>query len=173
MMSQIAKSLALETRLPLGVLLVLLACRARETTPEVQLVTEVHALSPVPADPTLLPSDPLAPRPHSPCHEVERQARELSVNLPRQLDTDTRLTAVTARACELRLEYELSTLITSEVAPDGVQAMRDHTIDQLCSDRGALAVFQQGGSFTQFYYDRTHAPIGHFTVSADDCDDGG
>jgi hypothetical protein len=108
-----------------------------------------------------------------PCHEVERQAHALSLGLPRQLDVDTRLTAVTARACELRLEYELSTLVTSEVAPDGVQAMRDHTIDQLCSDRGALAVFQQGGSFTQFYYDRTHAPIGHFTVSADDCDDGG
>jgi hypothetical protein len=140
----------------------------------VELVTEVHALSPAAADPAPVASEPLTPSPQqAPCNEVERQARALGAGLPRQLDVDTRLTAVTARACELRLEYELSTLSASEVAPDGMQAMRDHVIDQLCTNRGALAVFQQGGSFTQSYYDRAHTPIGQFAVSGDDCDDGG
>jgi hypothetical protein len=135
------------------------ACRAK---PEHAVVSEVAALTP-------LPAPGARTRSRSVCPEVERQARELGAALPRQLDADTRATRVTAEGCDLTLEYELVTLSARDVAESGMRAMRGHVIDRLCSDTGALAVMQRGGRFTNVYYDRVHAPIGLFTVAADDC----
>jgi hypothetical protein len=142
------------------------ACQARATVRERELRTEVAAL-------TRAPPAPVAPAPPPPspsgCPEVERQARELGAALPRQLDADTRATRVSAQGCDLTLEYELVTLSAEDVADSGMRAMRSRVTDQLCADAGALAVMQRGGRFTNVYYDRVHAPIGLFTVAADDC----
>jgi hypothetical protein len=140
-----------------------LSCAACQSKPEEQLVTQVQALTPA------APLAPVTTAP-APCAEAERQARELGASLPRQLDEDTRATRVSAQGCHLTLEYELSTLEASEVAPGGVNAMREQLAEQLCEDRGALAVFNRGGTFTHVYYDRVHAPIGRFTVEARDCE---
>jgi hypothetical protein len=146
--------------------------------PERELVTQVGALRPLepaPAAAKPLSDQPLAgdevPErpPITACSEVERKARELAAALPRQLDADTRATRVTASGCDLRLEYELLTLAASDVSERGLRAMRQRVSDQLCSDKGALAVMQRGGRFTNVYYDRVQAPIGLFTVAADDC----
>jgi hypothetical protein len=133
-------------------------CRSE---PETQLVTRVQALSVAP---------PADSPPLTPCSDAERQAEELGKSLPKQLDADTRATRVTARGCDLILEYELSTLSASEVAPGGVAAMRERVVEQLCADRGAQAVLQRGGTFTNVYYDRVHAPVGRFSVAAEDCE---
>jgi hypothetical protein len=109
------------------------------------------------------------PAGESACPDVERQARELGAELPRQLDADTRATRVSTRGCDLTLEYELVTLSAKDVADSGMRAMRRRVIDQLCSDRGALSVMQRGGRFTNVYYDNAREPIGLFTVAADDC----
>jgi hypothetical protein len=129
---------------------------------ERQLVTEVAALAPRTATAPALP-------PRSPCPDVERQARELAAELPRQLDADTRASRVTARGCDLTLEYQLVTLSAADIAESRMRAVRGRVIEQLCSDRGALGVMQRGGRFTNVYYDRASEPIGVFTVGADDC----
>jgi hypothetical protein len=153
----------------------LLAC---ESEKQPRWVTQVQSLSPAPAAaPGISASpapaaSPVAPQvTASPCVEAERQARELSASLPQQLDADTRATRVTARGCDLTMEYELSTLLAVEVAPGAVDAMQERVIGQLCMDRGALAVLQRGGVFTNAYYDRVHAPIGHFSVAIEDCEE--
>jgi hypothetical protein len=146
-------------------------CKVAEPR-EREVVTQIAALEPAP-----LATSPVAPwaapEPSEPsrsaCPDVEQQARELGAVLPRQLDVDTRATAVTAQGCDLTLEYELVTLAANEVAEGGLRAMRGRVIEQLCSDTGALGVMQRGGRFTNVYYDRVHAPIGVFTVAADDC----
>jgi hypothetical protein len=168
--------------------LALLACNTQTET-ALEVVTELRALSPALADeapappwaprsnaappaqtlsPPAPPSDPSAPRPTRPqaCREVERQARAQNDGLPKPLDTDTRLTRVWAHDCDVVIDYELATLAAAEVDPNGVEAMRERVV---CADRGALAVLQQGGTFTNAYYDRVHAPIGRFTVAAGDC----
>jgi hypothetical protein len=144
--------------------------------PERELVTQVEALQPRAPAATAGASKEARLRDAVPersgptvCAEVEEQARELAAALPRQLDADTRATRVTASGCDLRLEYELLTLAASDVSERGLRAMRQHVLDRLCSDKGALAVMQRGGRFTNVYYDRVQAPIGLFTVAADDC----
>jgi hypothetical protein len=159
-------------------LLVGLALAGCRREPERELVTQVEALKPLepapaaaaPLSKEVLVPDAVPARPGpTACAEVEEQARELAAALPRQLDADTRATRVTASGCDLRLEYELLTLAASDVSERGLRAMRQHVLDRLCSDKGALAVMQRGGRFTNVYYDRVQAPIGLFTVAADDC----
>lgn len=154
-----------------------LGCQTAEPR-EREVVTQIAALEPLPA-PVATAAEraadtvPDTPEPshrsRSACPDVEQQARALGAALPRQLDADTRATRVTAQGCDLTLEYELVTLAASEVAEGGMRAMRGRVTDQLCSDTGALGVMQRGGRFTNVYYDRVHAPIGVFTVAADDC----
>jgi hypothetical protein len=48
-------------------------------------------------------------------------------------------------------------------------AMRARVVSQLCSDRGALALMQRGGTVSNVYYDRVQALIGRFTVATEDC----
>ncbi len=140
--------------------IVLSACRAE---PEAQISTHVEALLPA-SRPAAQgsPSD-------AACEFVEREARKLNASMPRQLDTDTAATRVTARGCALTLEYQLLNLVSAEVAPAGMQAMRARVADQLCTDLAARATLERGGTFTNVYSDQSHARIGQFTVSADDC----
>jgi hypothetical protein len=135
----------------------------RASAPE---VTSPHHVSPNAA----FLEDEVAERPAvTTCSDVERKARELAAVLPHQLDADTRVMGVTATGCDLRLEYELSTLTAREVSQRGLRAMRSRVLDGLCLDKGALAVMQRGGRFTNVYYDREGAQIALFTVAADDC----
>jgi hypothetical protein len=145
---------------------------------EREIVTQVEALKPLAQAPVASPGltadvftrDEVPERPPiTACSDVEKKARELAAALPRQLDADTRATRVSATGCDLRLEYELVTLDASDVSERGMRAMRHQVLDRLCSDKGALAVMQRGGRFTNVYYDRVQAPIALFTVSADDC----
>jgi hypothetical protein len=146
---------------------------------ERELVTQVEALKPfaqAPSAPSAVLTEQMFAREEVPerppvtaCSDVEKKARELAAVLPRQLDADTRATRVTAKGCDLRLEYELLTLDADEVSERGMRAMRHRVLDRLCSDKGALAVMQRGGRFTNVYFDRAQAPIGLFTVAADDC----
>jgi hypothetical protein len=145
--------------------LLAVGCDAEKREPE--LTTEVLALSAPPLA-AARPAPDIDWR-RSPCPDVERQARELGSELPRQLDADTRAARVSARGCDLTLEYELVTLSARDVVESGMRAMRGRVIDQLCSDVGALGVMQRGGRFTNVYYDRVREPIGVFTVGADDC----
>lgn len=159
--------------------MLLAACEAARE-PEPALVTQIEALTPLPPrtarpepagelQPTGLEPLASAAASGSACADVQRQALELGASLPRQLDADTRATRVAATGCDLRLEYELVTLSAREVSQDGLRAMRGQVMDRLCSDKGALAVMQRGGRFTNVYYDRVQAPIALFTVAADDC----
>jgi hypothetical protein len=174
------------TGFALGVLALTLAgagCKTEEPR-EREVVTQIAALEPLPTPVAMSPvaMSPIAMSPiamsaapapsdrtRSACPDVERQARELGAALPQQLDADTRATGVTAQGCDLTLEYELVSLAANEVAEEGLRAMRSRVTEQLCSDTGALGVMQRGGRFTNVYYDRAHAPIGVFTVAADDC----
>lgn len=174
------------TRLDCGSLLVLagLSLAACELPPERAIVTRVEALKPL-APPVaaagavlserallehaLLEDEVPARPPITACSDVERKASELAEGLPRDLDADTRATRVTATGCDLRLEYELLTLAAQQVSERGLRAMRRQVLDRLCVDKGALAVMQRGGRFTNVYFDREQAPIGLFTVAADDC----
>jgi len=148
--------------------------------PERELVTRVEALKPVaPSAPATklvfeeraaFEQDDAPERPPvTACSDVEKKARELAAVLPQQLDEDTRATGVTAQGCDLRLEYQLSTLSAHQVSERGIRAMRRRVLDRLCADKGALAVMQRGGRFTNVYYDRERVQIGLFTVAADDC----
>ncbi len=154
-----------------GVTLALLAgCRDSDRERPGDIVTEVQALSPAPVR-VVAPElgDPVAAPPVTVCPDVQEQARALGATLPRQLDADTRATRVTARGCDLTLEYEIVTLSASDVSESGMRAMRGQVMTQLCSDKGALGVMHRGGRFTNVYYDQARAPIGLFTVAADDC----
>lgn len=155
-------------------------CERASRVEPAALVTSIEALAPAPradrtapaAAPVTAPEDLVREAfelPPARCPEVARQARELSEVLPRRLDDDTLATAVTANGCDLTLEYQLVTLDAEEVSEKGMSAMRSSVRGELCSDRGALAVMQQGGRFTNVYYDRTRARIGLFSVAADDC----
>lgn len=157
-------------------------CDAQPRAEPTALTTRVEALTPAPRSPLsgatpaadiaaaqaelALDVSELAPR-H--CPEVARQASELSEQLPRELDRDTRVTRVSASGCDLTIEYQLVTLDAKDVTENGMRAMRGSVRSELCSDRGALAVMQQGGRFTNVYYDRAQARIGLFSVAADDC----
>lgn len=156
-------------------------CEASRAEPAA-LVTSIEALEPAPRaelsfiTPTPAPATAAEERvreafelPPTRCPEVARQARELSEALPRRLDDDTLATAVTANGCDLTLEYQLVTLDAKDVSEKGMSAMRSSVRGELCSDRGALAVMQLGGRFTNVYYDRARARIGLFSVAADDC----
>jgi hypothetical protein len=142
------------------------ACRTEPTTEERALVTEVAQLSARPA--AAVAPTPLAPL-RSECADVERQARELGADLPRQLDADTRATRVSARGCDLTLEYELVTVSARDVPEKNMSALRRRVKGQLCSDPGVLGVMRRGGRVTNVYYDRGREPIDLFTVAADDC----
>lgn len=125
--------------------------------------TRVEALQPeVP-----LPSSP--PLGGAECEFVEREARKLNASLPRQLDADTAATRVTARGCELTLEYRISNLSVHDVAPAGMLAMREQVTAQLCADTAARATLERGGTFTNVYFDDASARIGQFTVGKGDC----
>ena len=157
--------------LAVGIVLALGGCRASGAEPSREIVSEVQALSPSP----VLVSVPALERDSadeptiSVCPDVQRQAREIGATLPRQLDADTRATRVTALGCDLTLEYEIVTLSANDVSDSGMRAMRNQVTTQLCADKGALGVMHRGGRFTNVYYDRARAPIGLFTVAADDC----
>jgi hypothetical protein len=152
-------------------------CERASRADGAELVTRIEALAPTPRAEAALAPTPTPEElvreafelPPTRCPEVARQARELSEALPRQLDADTLATAVTANGCDLTLEYQLVTLDAQEVSEKGMSAMRASVRSGLCSDRGALAVMQQGGRFTNVYYDRARARIGLFSVAADDC----
>ena len=135
-------------------------CRAE---PEPHVSTLVEALQP----PALPPSPPRDD--DAECEFVEREARKLNASLPRQLDADTAATRVTARGCALTLEYRISNLSASDVAPSGMLAMREQVVGQLCDDTAARATLERGGSFTNVYYDDASARIGEFTVGKGDC----
>jgi len=132
-----------------------------------EIVTSVAALTPEAPSPVPSPVD-FAPT-RVVCPEVERQARELQALLPQQLDADTLATGVSSHGCDLTLEYQLLTLTAQDVTEKGLRAMRSRVSDQLCADRGALAVMHRGGRFTNIYYDRGHTQIGLFSVAAEDC----
>ena len=141
--------------------LLALACQIEPSpSADIEVVTSVQALAPHPA---LMEPQRIV------CPEVNRQARELGAMLPRQLDADTLALAVTAKGCDLTLEYQLTTLEAKDVTESGLRAVRLRVGEQLCTDRGALGVMQQGGRFTNIYYDKAKAPIGLFSVSAEDC----
>lgn len=154
----------------MAVTLAIGGCRASGAERSREIVTEVEALQPARvglAAPEL--NGDSVVEPPSVCPDVQEQARELGATLPQQLDADTRATGVTARGCDLTLEYELVTLSAREVSESGMRAMRGEVTARLCSDKGALGVMHRGGRFTNVYYDRARAPIGLFTVAADDC----
>lgn len=120
----------------------------------------------------LLPGSALSPVASPPdprCEFVEREARKLDASLPRQLDADTAATRVTARGCDLTLEYQVLNLAAAEVAPSGMQVMRARVVAQLCTDTAARATLEHGGSFTNVYHDELRAQIGQFTVRRGDC----
>lgn len=151
-------------------------CERASRVEPAELVTSVAALAPAPR--AELSATAPAPEdlvreafelPPTRCPEVARQAQELSEGLPRRLDADTLATAVTANGCDLTLEYQLVTLDAKDVSEKGMTAMRSSVRSELCSDRGALAVMQLGGRFTNVYYDRARTRIGLFSVAADDC----
>jgi len=157
-----------------------LGCETASRGDPAELVTRIESLEPAPsaAVATSTPIPTSAPEelvreafelPPTRCPEVARQARELSEALPRRLDDDTLATAVTANGCDLTLEYQLVTLDAKDVSERGMSAMRSSVRSDLCSDRGALAVMQMGGRFTNIYYDRARSRIGLFSVAADDC----
>lgn len=125
--------------------------------------THVAALQPQ----ALPPASP--PVGDAECEFVQREARKLNASLPRQLDPDTAATRVTARGCALTLEYQISNLSASDVAPGGVLAMREQVVGQLCDDTAARATLERGGTFTNVYYDDASARIGEFTVGKGDC----
>lgn len=139
------------------VMIALSSCRAE---PEVS--TTLAALQP-----QAPPSPPPVADPE--CEFVEREARKLNASLPRQLDADTIAAAVTASGCALTLEYRISNLSTSDVAPGGIAAMREQVVEQLCDDAAARATLERGGTFTNVYYGNASARIGEFTVGRDDC----
>jgi len=165
-----------------GFALAVFGCKTTSRAEPTALVTQIEALSPARSDvsvaavpataPAVAPEDLVREafeQTPTRCPEVARQARELSEALPRQLDPDTLATGVIANGCDLTLEYQLVTLDAKDVSEKGMLAVRSDVRDQLCSDHGALAVMQQGGRFTNVYYDRAHTRIGLFSVAADDC----
>jgi hypothetical protein len=105
------------------------------------------------------------------CHQVERQALETNDGMPKRLDRETSATRVMAYGCDIILEYAMLDLAVSDVAVNGVHAMRGEVREKLCADRGALGVMAHGGSFTSVYRDERSALIDQFTIAAEDCTD--
>jgi hypothetical protein len=136
----------------------LLGCLAE---PEPPPSTRVEALLPAPVEPQP-PSD-------AACDFVEREARKLGASMPRRLDEDTAVTRVSARGCELTLEYQMLNLAARDVATNGMYAMRARVAEQLCVDPSARATLERGGAFTNVYRDQSRVPIGQFTVRLRDC----
>jgi hypothetical protein len=147
----------------LHLLLAAVAFSGCQTEPEARVSTRIEALQPQP------PAASLPPVADAECEFVEREAQKLNTSLPRQLDADTAATRVTARGCELTLEYRISNLSASDVAPGGMAAMRGQVVEQLCEDSAARATLERGGTFTNVYYGDDSASIGQFTVRKDDC----
>lgn len=140
--------------------LTLWSCRAEVEAPPMSRVAALTPASSLSEGPREI--DPA-------CEFVEREARKLGASMPRRLDEDTAATRVSARGCELTLEYQMLNLSVSEVVPSGVYAMQTQVIEQLCGDTAARATLERGGAFTNVYKDRAGAPIGQFTVRARDC----
>jgi hypothetical protein len=163
----------------LSLSLLALGCKAKPSAIEPQIVTEVQMVRPaaervpvvasagvVPiAAPSVDPSREQAEY----CRQVERHALDTNASLPKRLDKDTSATRVVAYGCDVVLEYALLDLSVSDVAVDGVHAMRHEVLQKLCSDRGARGVMDHGGSFTNVYRDERLALIDQFTITAEDC----
>jgi hypothetical protein len=165
----------------LSLSLLAFACKAKPPAEEPQIVTEVQMvrpaadLAPVAASaavaPIVVPSvDPVQEQAEF-CRQVERQAIDTNASLPKRLDEDTSATRVVAYGCDVVLEYAMLDLSVSDVAIDGVRAMRRQVLQKLCSDRGARGVMEHGGSFTNVYRDEKLALIDQFTITTEDCSD--
>lgn len=159
--------------------LVALGCKARADAVEPQIVTEVKMVRPAAERTPLVASaavvpiaaprvDPVQEQAEF-CRQVERQALDTNASLPKQLDKDTSATRVVAYGCDVVLEYAMLDLSVSDVAVNGVHAMRQEVLQKLCSDRGARGVMEHGGSFTNVYRDEQLALIDQFTITTEDC----
>lgn len=163
----------------LSLSLVAFGCRAKTDAVEPQLVTEVKMVrpagdrAPVAASaavvPVAAPSVDTVQEQAEFCRQVERQALDTNASLPKRLDKDTSATRVVAYGCDVVLEYAMLDLSVSDVAVDGVHAMRQDVLQKLCSDRGARGVMDHGGSFTNVYRDEKLALIDQFTITTADC----
>lgn len=161
----------------LSLSLVAFGCKTRSDAAEPQIVTEVEMVRPA-ADrpaaavaPIAVPSvDPLQEQAEF-CRQVERQALDTNASLPKRLDKDTSATRVVAYGCDVVLEYAMLDLSVSDVAVDGVHAMRQEVLQKLCSDRGARGVMDHGGSFTNVYRDEKLALIDQFTITTENCNE--
>lgn len=153
-------------------------CKAKPDVGQ-QIVTEVKMVrpaaerAPVVASAGLVPIaapsvDPMQEQAEF-CRQVERQALDTNASLPKRLDKDTSATRVVAYGCDVVLEYAMLDLSVSDVAVDGVHAMRREVLQKLCSDRGARGVMDHGGSFTNVYRDEKLALIDQFTITTEDC----
>ena len=164
----------------LSLSLVAFGCKAKaRATEEPQIVTEVKMLKPAAerepvvagavVAPILSPSVDSVQEQAEFCRQVERQALDTNASLPKRLDKDTSATRVVAYGCDVVLEYAMLDLSVSDVAVDGVRAMRQEVLQKLCSDRGARGVMDHGGSFTNVYRDEQLALIDQFTITTADC----
>jgi hypothetical protein len=166
-----------------ALLLALGGCKVKPASSDGEVVTQVQALSPAGDRMAAGAGAPIAtasaePEPSVPdrdaetmvyCRQVEQQARETNASLPQRLDKDTSATRIVAYGCDVVLEYAMLDLRVSDVAVNGVLAMRDEVLDKLCADGGARGVMDHGGSFTNVYRDERSALIDQFTIAAEDC----
>jgi len=136
--------------------------------PALGAASDVAAGSVYPAQVNPADVDPVAEAAEY-CRQVEHQARDTNAALPQRLDRDTKATRVAALGCDVVLEYAMLDLSVSDVAVDGVHAMRQEVLQKLCSDRGARGVMEHGGSFTNVYRDEKLALIDQFTITTEDC----
>jgi len=138
--------------------------------PALGAASDVAAGSVYPAQVNPADVDPVAEAAEY-CRQVEHQARDTNAALPQRLDRDTKATRVAALGCDVVLEYAMLDLKVDEVALDGMREMRSDVLQKLCSDRGARAVMEHGGSFTNVYRDEQNALIDQFTITTEDCFD--
>lgn len=163
----------------LSLSLVAFGCKAKPDAAEPEIVTEVKMVRPAADRGPLVARADVAPiaapsvdsvQEHADfCRQVENQARDTNASLPKRLDKDTSATRVVAYGCDVVLEYAMLDLSVSDVAVDGVHAMRQEVLQKLCSDRGARGVMDHGGSFTNVYRDEKLALIDQFTITTEDC----
>jgi hypothetical protein len=154
-------------------------CKAKADAAAPQIVTEVEMVRPAADRASVVASAGVvasaAPSVDSVqehaefCRQVELQARDTNASLPKRLDKDTSATRVVAYGCDVVLEYAMLDLSVSDVAVEGVHAMRQEVLQKLCSDRGARGVMDHGGSFTNVYRDERLALIDQFTITTEDC----
>jgi len=160
-------------------LLLAFGCKAKSDAAERLIVTEVKMVRPAAERAPVVASAEVVPiaapgvdsvqEQAEFCRQVERQALDTNASLPKRLDQDTSATRVVAYGCDVVLEYAMLDLSVSDVAVDGVHAMRQEVLQKLCSDRGARGVMEHGGSFTNVYRDEKLALIDQFTITTEDC----